>query len=89
MSVPVTHAASSLMQERLSGQAQKDILSDYFNRIEKQVQYSHWYFGHYHADADVDEKHTILYHNIVRAGENAADDLGKTGEYRIGKRVFF
>lgn len=32
----------------------------------KKVEYGHWYFGHYHVDQHVDEKHTALYQSIIR-----------------------
>ena len=28
--------------------------------------------GHYHRDLDLDERHTILYHRLVRIGEAAS-----------------
>lgn len=35
----------------------------YFEDI---LTYRHWYFGHYHMDADLTEKKTVLYQKIVR-----------------------
>ena len=42
-----------------------DILTDYLQEIEEKVQYKHWFFGHYHMDQEVDEKHSLLYHALV------------------------
>lgn len=33
--------------------------------FEKTVKYTHWYFGHYHMDGDINDKKTVLYQNIV------------------------
>ena len=35
----------------------------YFEDI---VNYKHWYFGHYHMDAELGDKYTVLYQHIVR-----------------------
>ena len=39
---------------------------DWFN---DNVSYKHWYFGHYHIDAIIDDKKTALYNNIIELGE--------------------
>lgn len=33
--------------------------------IQDNVDYKHWYFGHYHTDIDLDGKHSILYTKII------------------------
>ena len=33
--------------------------------FEDTVTYRHWYFGHYHIDASVNARKTVLYHEIV------------------------
>lgn len=33
--------------------------------FEENIDYRHWYFGHYHEDGDITEKKTVLYHNIL------------------------
>lgn len=55
---------------------ESDILTDYLQEIEEKTQYKHWFFGHYHMDQDVDEKHSLLYHALVLL-ENPGD-LDKT-----------
>lgn len=42
----------------------------YFQDI---VQYRHWYFGHYHMDAVLNDKMTVLFQEIVRLETN--DDM--------------
>ena len=36
--------------------------------FECNVQYEHWYFGHYHVDGFVSERKTALYHDILKLG---------------------
>ena len=65
----ITHCASTSIQEMIDSKPEhlyaSDILTDYLEKIEKQVHYQHWYFGHYHDDRKIDEKHTLLYESII------------------------
>lgn len=49
-------------------QYEQDVLTDYFEELEDRLQYKRWYFGHYHVDAAVDDKHSVLYHDILPIG---------------------
>ncbi|MDE7417084.1 MAG: metallophosphatase family protein [Lachnospiraceae bacterium] len=60
----ITHCLSGSMQELLV-KRDKDILTDYFDKIEERLQYRHWFCGHYHETRRLDEKHTVLYKDIV------------------------
>lgn len=50
----------------------RDFQTDIYpeNRIlsyfEENVEYGHWYFGHYHMDGDLNEKKTVLYNRYIR-----------------------
>ena len=39
-----------------------NVILDWF---EENVSYKHWYFGHYHLDADLTDKKTVLYQEFV------------------------
>lgn len=43
----------------------RDILTNYFEELEDKLKYKHWFFGHYHDEIEIDEKHTLLYEKIV------------------------
>lgn len=45
-----------------------DRLTDFLDELEDRLEFKHWYFGHMHKDRDCDEKHTLLYDNIVKMG---------------------
>jgi hypothetical protein len=47
------------------GMYQQDILTNYFEELEDALEYKHWYFGHYHDDKLLDEKHSVLYFNVL------------------------
>lgn len=65
----ITHCCSSGLQvgfERGPGRIiEDDILTNYFEELEDKLEYKHWYFGHYHSDIRIDEKHTLLYYAIL------------------------
>ena len=45
-----------------------DRLTDFLDELEDRLSYKRWYYGHFHRDMDVDEKHVVLYDNIVALG---------------------
>ena len=61
-----THAAPSSLAEQISTNYKPNRLYEFLERIDKQLQYQHWYFGHYHIDKAVDEKHTCLFSSFLR-----------------------
>lgn len=62
----ISHCCSSRVQYQLNPDFKRDDLTDWFNDIDAQMTYKHWYFGHYHFDQQVDDAHTCLYHKILR-----------------------
>ena len=71
----VSHCCSSRMLPAALGAAGvgggregRDRLNEWFDTLEDQLSYRQWYFGHYHADAQLDERHRLLYRDIVRVG---------------------
>lgn len=40
--------------------------SHLLSNFEDTVQFKHWYFGHFHIDAELSDKYTALLHNVVR-----------------------
>lgn len=50
-----------------------DCLTDYLQDIEEKVTYKHWYFGHYHEDENVDDKHSLLYRGIIKLDDKETD----------------
>lgn len=65
--VILTHCAPTHMQNLLitdrSGEyhPKGDSLTQYLEWIYENVQYDQWYFGHYHQDLSLDDKHHCLY----------------------------
>lgn len=71
----ITHCASNRMQELVKRYDPRDerdktfyghdVLTDYFEELEEKLSFRKWYFGHYHYDRELDEKHTLLYEQIL------------------------
>ena len=66
----ITHCCSNAIQNVLDPAPGKllseDILTDYFQQIEDRLEYQDWYFGHYHMNRRIDEKHMVVYENIIK-----------------------
>ena len=62
----ITHAAPTKIQSLISNYDKPNRLTNFFSWIDNTVDYSHWYFGHYHKDIRLDERHTCLYNMIER-----------------------
>ena len=79
----ITHCCSSGMQAILDkgpGRIYEDnILTKYLQEIEEKLEYKHWYFGHYHNDKSIDDKHTLLYYAILEIETESLDDVPVLG----------
>ena len=65
----ISHCASLSMQNKININNHKkknNILTNFFEALESELKYEHWYFGHYHLDQDIDDKHTVLYKKIIK-----------------------
>ncbi|MDO4539153.1 MAG: metallophosphatase [Coriobacteriales bacterium] len=78
----ITHEASRAARRRahrnglLPTPPHEDRLMAWLDGVEERLSFRRWYMGHYHRDLDLDERHTILYHRLVRIGDPVAGDAG-------------
>lgn len=42
-----------------------DDLTAFLDELEDRLDYRYWFFGHFHEDAQIDERHSILFQDIV------------------------
>ncbi|MBQ8287559.1 MAG: metallophosphoesterase [Clostridia bacterium] len=61
----ISHCASSRTQAIIDPAYRTDALTDFLDQIEE-IDFGHWYFGHYHVDRDLDEKHSALYDRVIK-----------------------
>jgi predicted phosphodiesterase len=57
---------SSVIYRMSNGDYGADRLTDFLDEIDSKVPFKHWFFGHYHRNEKVDEKHICLYEQIVK-----------------------
>ncbi|WP_434291206.1 metallophosphoesterase [Clostridium botulinum] len=67
----LTHTCSSLVLKKITEiygfqPKPKENLNKYLKIIEEKVDFKHWYFGHFHEDIEIDNKHTLLFEKIIR-----------------------
>lgn len=63
----VSHCAPSSVQAAVAlGEYEPDELTTYLEEIRTKCHYRNWFFGHYHRDEQVDEKHRMLYYQVLR-----------------------
>lgn len=64
----VTHDTSSRILHKMydnCGGCTPNKLNNFFDWIENNIEYKHWFFGHHHINKDLDKKTTCLYYSIV------------------------
>ena len=71
----ISHCTSTETQHRIEEHYTKtkltsylysyDILTEYFNKIEMQIDFKHWFFGHYHDNISLDSSHTLIYEKFL------------------------
>ena len=62
----ITHCAPTKTQKKIAEHYKHDNLNSFLQHIvDDDLEYDHWFFGHYHIDEMIDEKHTAVYQNII------------------------
>ena len=61
----ITHCISSEIMEKIDEDDQANRLTAFFTELDDVIAYKHWFFGHYHMDKSIDDKHTLVYNNII------------------------
>ena len=66
----ITHCCGNICKNRIDHMfmAHHDLLNNWFDYLEhdEKLQFKKWFFGHYHVDRDIDERHRCLYDNILQ-----------------------
>lgn len=61
----ITHEAPTAIVQCMIAGAEPDALTKFLQKLDHKVTYSKWFFGHYHADRLVDDKHRCLYKDVI------------------------
>lgn len=97
--IVITHSLSSHIQDNLFRglEYNNNILTDFLSEIDSKLNYDMWFSGHYHLDMQYDEKHFLIYDDIVKLTENGfecvypdckhSDDIYKLPDvFEVNKR---
>ena len=61
----ISHTTSFLMMSLIGWMRERSMLNQYFEKLESTIDFKHWYFGHFHLDRRLDNRHTSVYDNIM------------------------
>lgn len=62
----ITHCAPTSIALMGSRHNEADRLTDFLQEVWERAKYHYWLFGHYHDNKAIDEKHILLWEQIVR-----------------------
>ena len=62
----ITHCAPTSIALMGSRHNEADRLTDFLQEVKERAKYHYWLFGHYHDNKAIDEKHILLWEQIVR-----------------------
>ena len=63
----ISHCASASVTALIGqGLYEQDKLTGYLEQVRERTEFSKWFCGHYHINQQVDDKHIVLYEQIVR-----------------------
>lgn len=61
----LTHCAPNSIEAKMAPWYEQDPLTSYLQQVMDRCDYKRWYFGHYHVDKVVDERHIAVYNCIL------------------------
>ena len=62
----ITHCAPTSIALMGTRHNEADRLTDFQQEVRERAKYHYWLFGHYHDNKAIDEKHILLWEQIVR-----------------------
>ena len=62
----LTHCAPTSIIRKESRHNEADRLTDFLQEVRERAKYHYWLFGHYHDNKAINEKHILLWEQIVR-----------------------
>ena len=66
MDYVITHCAPSLIQKEVAENYPPNKLTDFLQNVAEKLHYKKWFFGHYHIDRNIDERHICVFQKIIR-----------------------
>lgn len=81
--IVITHSLSTHIQKHIFRNMGYgcNILTDFFGEVDEKLNYDMWFSGHYHRDYQYDNKHFLIYDDIVKLTENGFERIYPISEY--------
>lgn len=76
--IVITHSISTKLQTYIFegwGGYGINRQTDFFGELDEKLSFSMWFSGHYHIDMNYDDKHFLIYNNIVMLTENGFERI--------------
>ena len=65
----ITHCAPTSIALMENRHNEADPLTDFLQEVKERAHYHYWLFGHYHDNRAIDEKHILLWDQIIKLSE--------------------
>ena len=62
----ITHCASTSITLSMNRHNEADHLTEFLEMVDRRLEYEYWFFGHFHDNRSVDQKHILLWEQIVQ-----------------------
>ena len=62
----ITHCAPSSIQNIIAQNYEDNELTAFLEKIKSKSRYTKWFFGHYHQDKNIDEKHIAIFNLLYK-----------------------
>lgn len=62
----ITHCAPTSIALMENRHNEADSLTDFLQEVKERAHYHYWLFGHYHDNRAIDEKHILLWEQIIQ-----------------------
>ena len=62
----ITHCAPTHVALAMDRRNEPDALSDFLEMVDRRLAYTGWFFGHFHGNRVVTEKHILLWEQIIQ-----------------------
>lgn len=62
----LTHCAPTSLTQKIIPGAQADRLTDFLEEVKNRAKYHYWLFGHLHDNKAIDDRHILLWEQIVQ-----------------------
>lgn len=60
----LTHTGPTSTLKTINADYRIDEYTDWLEEINKTVDFKHWYFGHFHTDKRIDNKHSVVFNEV-------------------------